>query len=310
MTEDDRDEGLRVGGWGPYRDASGPGSAPSPRPVPPLTTPSPGAAGDLQRRLLTLLGANPPRHSLVSTLSGGSPRRVLLAGVTAVVIVAAGLVALTVGGGDEPTPPPAALLVVPSFSPAAPVSIRPEPTLSPPPPPTFVPPPTTPVRTTTKPVERATTTPPPPKPSSPPPPPAPALVPGARVALEAADRSGRRLRHRDFLARLEVLRSEADRDSSRFTVRNGLNGQGCVSLESVNYPGYFLRHRDFILRLDRQDGSPLFQQDATFCPKPTGPAFIFAATNYPTHVLVADGRGVRLAQVSPGQATAFVVRNP
>ncbi|MFF5078147.1 AbfB domain-containing protein [Actinoplanes sp. NPDC000266] len=311
MTEDDRDERLRVDGWGPYRDGPDAGPSPSPRTVPPLTSPPAGGPRALRHSLLSLLGANPPRHSIADTLSGGSPRRVLLAGVTAAVILGAGLIALTVGGDEEPSsPPPAAQLVVPPFSAAAPVSIRPQPTPSSAPAPTFVPPATLPVRTTTaKPAPKPTTT-TPARTTPPPSSPAPALVPGATIALEAADQSGRRLRHRDFVATLEVLRTEAERDNSRFTVRNGLNGQGCVSFESVNYPGYFLRHRDFILRLDRQDSSQLFRFDATFCPRPTGGALTFAATNYPTHFLVARHGGVHLEQVSPDQATPFAVRNP
>ncbi|XVV08428.1 AbfB domain-containing protein [Actinoplanes sp. CA-131856] len=309
MTEDDRDERLRVEGWGPYRDGPGSGPSPSPRTVPPLTTPPPGGPRALRHSLLSLLGANPPRHSLTDTLSGGSPRRVLLAGVTAAVILAAGLIALTVGRDEQPSPPPpAAQLVVPPFSAPAPVSIRPEPTASSAPVPTFAPPPTRPVRTTaSKPVERATTTPPA---RTTPPSPAPALIPGAAIALEVADQSGRRLRHRHFVATLEVLRTAEERDNSRFTVRDGLNGQGCVSFESVNYPGYFLRHRDFILRLDRQDSSQLFRFDATFCPRPTGTALTFAATNYPSHFLVARRGGVHLEQISPDRATPFAVRNP
>ncbi|WP_308163609.1 AbfB domain-containing protein [Micromonospora sp. WMMB482] len=37
-----------------------------------------------------------------------------------------------------------------------------------------------------------------------------------------------------------------------------------MSLESTNFPGYFLRHRDFALYVERDDGSTLFDGDASF----------------------------------------------
>lgn len=50
-----------------------------------------------------------------------------------------------------------------------------------------------------------------------------------------------------------------------FRVVTGLDGQG-VSFVSLEEPGSYLRHSGFVLRLDPADGSPLFDQDATFLP--------------------------------------------
>ncbi|MGI3203758.1 AbfB domain-containing protein [Streptomyces sp. GLT-R25] len=42
----------------------------------------------------------------------------------------------------------------------------------------------------------------------------------------------------------------------------------CVSFSLGN--NRYLRHYQFRLRADRHNGSELFKQDATFCPRPTG----------------------------------------
>jgi GH43 family beta-xylosidase len=70
------------------------------------------------------------------------------------------------------------------------------------------------------------------------------------------------IRHWDFRGRLEAnVTNLAD---SQFRIVTGLAGSGTVSLESTNFPGYFLRHRNHELWVERNDGSTLFRNDATF----------------------------------------------
>lgn len=139
--------------------------------------------------------------------------------------------------------------------------------------------------------------------------PAPGLVAGATIGLALSDHPGVRVRHRDFLGRVDSVgagSSSGARADSRFVVRSGLTGNGCFSFESVNYPGYFLRHRNFVIHLDRRDGSGLFSADATFCRVAQGSAFSLRSVNYPSLSISAWGSRLQLAR-SPA---SFVVRPP
>jgi hypothetical protein len=230
-------------------------------------------------------------------------RRVLVACAVAVTVGVAGIMALILPAGGDPPDPVAQQITYPSpweFEPSAPVSVLPSPSSSSPPTPA-------PVATTRRPaptrISHRTVT------------PAPVvdLNVGATVGLQVAGRSGVRLRHHDFIGRVDHFGasvSALDRADSRFVVRKGLGRDGCVSLESVNYPGYFLRHRDFVLHLDRRDRSHLFAQDATFCTSPTrdGDAFILESINYPSRALSVHDDGV--LHLDENGATAFVVRPP
>lgn len=70
------------------------------------------------------------------------------------------------------------------------------------------------------------------------------------------------IRHLNFRGRVDPnVTNLAD---SQFRIVTGLAGSGTVSLESANYPGYFLRHRNYELYVERNDGSTLFRNDATF----------------------------------------------
>jgi len=42
------------------------------------------------------------------------------------------------------------------------------------------------------------------------------------------------------------------------------SGDGYVSIQSVNYPGYYLRHSNYDLSLEKNDGTSLFAESATF----------------------------------------------
>ncbi|MET8760183.1 AbfB domain-containing protein [Lentzea sp. NPDC004782] len=78
----------------------------------------------------------------------------------------------------------------------------------------------------------------------------------------------RYLRHRDGLARTDVVTSTSDgllKADATFVIRRGLADPTCYSLEARNYPGQYLRHADFRVRLNANDNTDLFRRDATFC---------------------------------------------
>ncbi|RMI38431.1 beta-galactosidase [Streptomyces triticirhizae] len=79
------------------------------------------------------------------------------------------------------------------------------------------------------------------------------------------------LRHRESLARTDVIAGDSaqqDREDATFVVRRGLADPSCYSLEAANQPGSYLRHAEFRVRLAPDDGSELFDRDATFCAQP------------------------------------------
>lgn len=143
---------------------------------------------------------------------------------------------------------------------------------------------------------------------------APVFPSGATVGLAPAGDTGYRVRHRDYVGRLDRISasrgSDLDRADSRFVVRparGGTAGLECVTFESDNYPGRFLRHRDYALHLDVHDGSALFTADATFCVVPgAGETFALRSLNYPTRYLTRDGTSLTITT----RPTAFVVRAP
>ncbi|MET8150604.1 AbfB domain-containing protein [Actinoplanes sp. NPDC049668] len=138
-------------------------------------------------------------------------------------------------------------------------------------------------------------------------------VAGAEIGLQPAGESGRRVRHRDFRARIDAIgpnSSALDRADSRFTVRAGRANGSCVSFESANYPGYFLRHRNYALRLDRVDGSALFNADSTFCAVPVAGGFVLRSHNYPDRFLTESDSVLLLTRTSAAAAKAFVTRSP
>ncbi|HUQ55193.1 AbfB domain-containing protein, partial [Lentzea sp.] len=80
--------------------------------------------------------------------------------------------------------------------------------------------------------------------------------------------SDRYLRHRDSLARTDVVTASSDsltKSDATFVVRRGLADPTCYSLESRNLPNQYLRHADFRVRLGTNDNTDLFRRDATFC---------------------------------------------
>jgi len=143
----------------------------------------------------------------------------------------------------------------------------------------------------------------------------PDLAIGSMVGLEVFGRSGYRIRHQNFLARVDALgpdSSELNRADSRFMVRAGFVGEGCVALESTNFPGRFLRHSSFAVRLDPRDGSSQFGGDATFCPAPTrqGAALVLQSANFRNRYLHVRDNRLFFDDLTEDQATAFTIRTP
>lgn len=308
MLEADEQKGLRIGGWiPPYAPQERTGAAPRPL----------GRRGRRPR----IASARPITQEALPD-GHRRPRRPLLALAGAFTFaVACYAVAAVVVMGTANTPDPKPVAALPPVRP--PVSALPSLEVTPTP---------TPSRSeqyrkvsNTKPAERRNASPshtaPPSKESSPTPSaPAPstsstpvaATSPrvGDMVGLSVVDRPSYRVRHRNFLGRVDAITSASsriDRADSRFVVRAGRADSGCVSFESVNYPGYFLRHRSFAIRLDRADGTALFDRDATFCAVPVraGQAFALRSVNYPTRHIVAVGDSLRLEETAAQRATAL-----
>jgi hypothetical protein len=234
-------------------------------------------------------------------------RRILVACALVVTAGVAGIMTLLHPAGGKAPDPVAQEIIQPppiEYQPSVPVSLLPAPTssfTSPPPP---APPPETKIAHRRAPTGVSQTVSPAPVVD---------LNVGATVGLEVAGKPGYRVRHRDFIGRVERVgagSSELDRADSRFVVRKGLAREGCVSLESVNFPGYFLRHREFVLRLEREGRSNMFAEDATFCTSPTrgGAAFTLESVNYPNWALTLHDDGI--LHLDQNAATAFVARQP
>jgi Alpha-L-arabinofuranosidase B (ABFB) domain len=135
---------------------------------------------------------------------------------------------------------------------------------------------------------------------------------GAVVGLEPVHQAGHRLRHRDFLARIDPVGRDSpavDRADARFVVRPGLADRRCVSFEAVNLSRHFLRHQDFRLKLHPADGTALFAADATFCPDGSDQAVRLRSVNYPDRFLAARRSQVRLLPAEYRPIT-FAVRSP
>ncbi|MET8980186.1 AbfB domain-containing protein [Streptomyces sp. NPDC004539] len=89
----------------------------------------------------------------------------------------------------------------------------------------------------------------------------------------------------DGLVKLDVPRGSESREDSTFTVVPGLANNSCYTFKT--HDGKYLRHRNFVLRAERNDGSSLFKQDATFCAGYGGysDAVTLVSVNYPNYAL-------------------------
>ncbi|MCX5289134.1 AbfB domain-containing protein [Streptomyces sp. NBC_00183] len=88
----------------------------------------------------------------------------------------------------------------------------------------------------------------------------------------------------DFV-KLDPITSAPARRDATFKLVKGLWDASCYSFATSD--GTYLRHRNFVLRSERSDGSSLFEQDATFCPKTSSysGAVMLESVNYPGRFL-------------------------
>ncbi|MGW3409164.1 sigma-70 family RNA polymerase sigma factor [Streptomyces sp. NPDC000888] len=107
---------------------------------------------------------------------------------------------------------------------------------------------------------------------SPTPTPTPSRTAATRLsgphALRSVDASGRYVSQSGDLGVLEQVGSASSaltRQDATFTFVAGLADSDCYSL--MDATGRYLRHYAFRIRLDANDGSAIFQKDATFCPR-------------------------------------------
>ncbi len=139
-------------------------------------------------------------------------------------------------------------------------------------------------------------------------------VVGAVLGLEPVGEAGRRVRHRNFIARIDPVgpgSSELDRADSRFTVRAGRDDAACLSFEAVNYPGYFLRSRDSALRLELAGRGWGYDADATFCATAVATGgFVLRSRSHPDRYVTQSDSVLSLNRVTPAGAQAFVTRPP
>ncbi|MFD5544652.1 AbfB domain-containing protein, partial [Streptomyces sp. NPDC127079] len=89
----------------------------------------------------------------------------------------------------------------------------------------------------------------------------------------------------DSYVKLDAPRGSESRADSSFTLVQGLANSSCYSFRTSD--GRYLRHSNFVLRAMSNDGSSLFQQDATFCPQrtPYSDDVLFQSVNYPNYAL-------------------------
>ncbi|MCX4761116.1 AbfB domain-containing protein [Streptomyces sp. NBC_01275] len=89
----------------------------------------------------------------------------------------------------------------------------------------------------------------------------------------------------DGVVKLDPVRGSESREDSTFTVVKGLADSSCYSFKTAD--GTYLRHRNFVLRAERNDGSTLFQKDATFCSRASSysGAVMLESVNYPGRYL-------------------------
>ncbi|MFC8915538.1 sigma-70 family RNA polymerase sigma factor [Streptomyces sp. NPDC057116] len=160
-----------------------------------------------------------------------------------------------------------------------------------------------------------TRTPTPAQPSRVSPPAAAGTVPLGAQSLESVDQPGLFVSYDgDFatLGRVSASSSAQSRQRVTFTVIGGLADSRCVTFRAAD--GRYLRHHYLRLRLSTDDGSELFREDATFCPRPGAVAgsVTLHAHNYPGSVLRHRDGGIWLdgsdgTRAFAGQAS-FVTR--
>ncbi|MFJ4082204.1 AbfB domain-containing protein [Streptomyces iakyrus] len=106
------------------------------------------------------------------------------------------------------------------------------------------------------------------------------------ISIRSVNFSDRYWRVRNGYVRLDQIGSGPEqREDATFRRVAGLSDSSCYSFTTAD--GRYLRHRSFVLVADRNDGSSLFRQDATFCPRvwPRSGTLTLESVNYPGRFL-------------------------
>jgi non-reducing end alpha-L-arabinofuranosidase len=120
------------------------------------------------------------------------------------------------------------------------------------------------------------------------------FTPGARVSIQATTAccTADYITHDDsdsnvVIANVTSSSSSTLKGDATWIVTTGLANSQCVSFESANVSGEYLRHSDYQLHLNANDGSTLFANDATFCPRPgnSGTGYSLMSNNYSDHYM-------------------------
>ncbi|MEV5594673.1 sigma-70 family RNA polymerase sigma factor [Streptomyces sp. NPDC052496] len=144
----------------------------------------------------------------------------------------------------------------------------------------------------------------------------PGTVPLGAQSLESVDQPGLFVTYAgDFATlggRVSAPGGAGARQRITFTIVGGLADTRCVTFRAAD--GRYLRHHYLRLRLSTNDGSELFREDATFCPRPGAVAgsVTLHAHNYPGSVLRHRDGGIWLdgsdgTRAFAGQAS-FITR--
>ncbi|SDN92824.1 Alpha-L-arabinofuranosidase B (ABFB) domain-containing protein [Streptomyces sp. cf386] len=105
----------------------------------------------------------------------------------------------------------------------------------------------------------------------------------------------------DGYVKLDPVRGSESREDSTFKQVKGLANSSCSSF--ATHDGTYLRHRNFVLRAERNDGSALFAQDATFCSRGSSfhsGAAMLESVNYPGYFLRHRNFVIRLERFEYG----------
>ncbi|WP_431728936.1 sigma-70 family RNA polymerase sigma factor [Verrucosispora sp. TAA-831] len=142
-------------------------------------------------------------------------------------------------------------------------------------------------------------------------------IPLGTWSFESVRAPGRYLTVDGDLAGLDEVTGASStpvRRRATFTVSRGLADPGCVTLRSAD--GRYLRHASLRLRLHPDEGTPLFREDATFCPErgATATSVTMRSHNYP-HLVVHErdvGFWIDFPDGSEtfARASSFRVRTP
>ncbi|TCB95641.1 sigma-70 family RNA polymerase sigma factor [Micromonospora zingiberis] len=278
--------------------------------IAPLAVPAGLAAALAAKGLLTTTTVTTPVLAAAytatgaTTAAGGTPGTLLgklaqLVSAHPVASVAAGaaLAAGTVAGvalPPGPAPAPPAIVAAPTTAAPAPSSAAPTPSARTPSP------------------EPSPARPSPSRPAT-----APGTIPLGSWSLESVEAAGRYLSHDGRYAELGQVgaaSAERARERATFTVSRGLADPTCVTLRAAD--GRYLRHWGLQVQLSPDEGTPLFREDATFCPRRGSAAgsVTLQSHNYPSLVVHHRDGGFWLDLPDGSREFAaessFVVRDP